>query len=97
MRRQSTRSGHSAQRRGSCNVRTLEHGGFCAGAHDPLNDPALRRMIYDIAEVTAKALEGAATSSSLPAMGSSAGDTQHVAGEMLSRLIMTAPRRRQSR
>jgi D-sedoheptulose 7-phosphate isomerase len=50
-----------------------------------IDDPAFCRAIRDIAEVTAKALEGG-KKLLLCGNGGSAGDAQHLAGEMLSRL-----------
>jgi D-sedoheptulose 7-phosphate isomerase len=50
-----------------------------------IDDPAFCRVIRDIAEVTAKALEGG-KKLLLIGNGGSAGDAQHIAGEMLSRL-----------
>jgi D-sedoheptulose 7-phosphate isomerase len=50
-----------------------------------IDDPAFCRAIRDIAEVAAKALEGG-KKLLLCGNGGSAGDAQHLAGEMLSRL-----------
>ena len=50
-----------------------------------IDDPAFCRAIRDITEVTAKALEGG-KKLLLCGNGGSAGDAQHLAGELLSRL-----------
>jgi D-sedoheptulose 7-phosphate isomerase len=50
-----------------------------------IDDPTFCRAIRDIAEVAAKAIEGG-NKLLLAGNGGSAGDAQHLAGEMLSRL-----------